>query len=128
MRNLQEDLNWLLNGGVGGYLMAGGKVKKVAQYAIERAMTLENAIKTHRSQLADDRCIEDDDRLYEALGDGIKCDRRVGNPKEMLRNCKRFIRNRCESGGWPTYQELLEENKKLKELLEVLLRIISRNY
>jgi hypothetical protein len=73
------------------------------------------AIRTHRAQKADDRCIEDDDRLYEALGDGIKCDRRVGNKDEMLANCARFIEHRCESGGWKTYRELEEENELLKE-------------
>lgn len=31
---------------------------------------LRKAIEAHRAQKADDRCIEDDDRLYEALGDG----------------------------------------------------------
>lgn len=67
---------------------------------------LTEAIKTHRSQKADDRCIEDDDRLYEALGDGIKCDRRVGSKSAMLTNCQRFIQNRCEGGGWPSYAEL----------------------
>ena len=70
---------------------------------------LEDAIRLHRSQKADDRCIEDDDRLYEALGDGIKCDRRVGDRKAMLENCKRFIMQRCELGDaahWPTYAQL----------------------
>lgn len=67
---------------------------------------LRSAIIEHRSQKADDRCIEDDDRLYEALGDGVKCDRRVGCKEEMLANCKRFIERRCEGGGWPSYREL----------------------
>lgn len=61
---------------------------------------LRQAIIKHRSQKADDRCIEDDDELYAALGDGVKCDRRVGD------NCARFIERRCEGGGWPTYTEL----------------------
>lgn len=78
---------------------------------LERVDRLTNAIKTHRSQKADDRCIEDDDRLYEVLGDGIKCDRRVGSIPEMLHNCERFLKNRCEAGGWPTYVEL---EKKIK--------------
>ena len=73
---------------------------------ITRVEELETAIRTHRNQKADDRCIEDDDRLYEALHDGIKCDRRVGDQCAMLENCKRFIENRTEGGGWPTYQEL----------------------
>lgn len=77
----------------------------------DRITALENAIKEHRDQKADDRCIEDDDRLYEALGDGIKCDRRVGDKAAMLRNCERFIDNRCESGGWASYAELEEALK-----------------
>lgn len=71
-----------------------------------RITTLESAIAWHRGQRADDRCIEDDDRLYEALGDGIKCDRRVGCQLAMAANCIRFIRNRTEGGGWPSYAEL----------------------
>ncbi len=67
---------------------------------------LRDAIKTHRDQKADDRCIEDDDRLYAVLADGVLCDRRVGDKAEMLVNCARFIERRCEGGGWPTYAEL----------------------
>lgn len=73
---------------------------------------LARAIKKHRAQKADDRCIEDDDELYEALGDGIKCDRKVGNKEEMLANCKRFIENRCEGGKWPSYAELEKERNR----------------
>ena len=83
-----------------------------------RVTQLENAIRTHRSQKADDRCIEDDDRLYETLGDGIKCDRRVGSKCEMLKNCERFIQNRTEEGHWRTYQELLNDNNALRKELE----------
>lgn len=71
-----------------------------------RNRELERAIREHRDQKADDRCIEDDDRLYAALGDGIKCDRHVGNRAEMLLNCARFIDQRCEGGVWPSYREL----------------------
>jgi hypothetical protein len=67
---------------------------------------LRNAIREHRAQKADDRCIEDDDKLYAALGDGIKCDRRVGDQCAMLENCKRYIERRTEPGGWATYAEL----------------------
>lgn len=73
-----------------------------------RVAELEAAIREHRSQKADDRCIEDDDRLYAVLGDGITCDRRVGDKGAMLENCRRFIENRCQGGGWPTYRELEE--------------------
>lgn len=73
---------------------------------MDRVEELEAAIRTHREQKADDRCIEDDDRLYAALGDGVKCDRRVGDKAEMLRNCARFIERRCQGGEWPSYAEL----------------------
>lgn len=76
-----------------------------------RIKKLEDAIRAHRSQLADDRCIEDDDRLYAVLGDGVTCDRRVGSKAEMLSNCARFIERRCESGYWPSYQDLRADLK-----------------
>ena len=82
------------------------------RYLQSLAYKLANAIREHRNQKADDRCIEDDDRLYEALGDGIKCDRKVGNKEEMLANCKRFIENRCDGGKWPSYAELERERDK----------------
>lgn len=71
-------------------------------------MTLESlyaAIYEHHSQKADDRCIEDDDRLYAAAG-LPPCDRRVGDKAAMIVNCARFIENRCQGGGWATYAEL----------------------
>lgn len=90
---------------------------------IERLKTalLVNAIKTHREQKADDRCIEDDDRLYEVLGDGIKCDRRVGDQCAMLENCKRFIANRTEGGGWPSYAELEKQRDDVIRLARLFL-------
>ena len=72
------------------------------------------AIRKHRSQKADDRCIEDDDELYAVLHDGIKCDRRVGDKEAMLENCRRFIERRCEGGGWPTYATLEAQVEKSK--------------
>jgi hypothetical protein len=80
---------------------------------------LRAAIITHRSQKADDRCIEDDDRLYDALGDGIKCDRRVGDKDAMLASCRRFIERRCEGGGWPTYAELEAERDATRTSLDL---------
>lgn len=74
----------------------------------KRTAELEAAIKSHRSQRADDRCIEDDDRLYAVLGDDIKCDRRVGDKEAMLKNCARFIERRCEGGQWPSYASLVD--------------------
>jgi hypothetical protein len=87
---------------------------EVARLATDN-LRLKSAIIEHRSQKADDRCIEDDDRLYEAVGDGIKCDRRVGSKDEMLLNCSRFIQRRCEQGHWPTYAALEAELAQLKE-------------
>ncbi len=111
-----------------GTQYASGPVGYIKQSPQCRIIQLENAIKNHRSQKADDRCIFDDDVLYETLGDGIKCDRRVGSQCEMLKNCERFIKNRTEEGGWKTYAELEEQNKDLamdldltKELYDLLL-------
>lgn len=72
------------------------------------------AIKTHHAQKADDRCIEDDDRLYEAAR-LPPCDRRVGDKLAMVKNCIRFIENRCQSGGWLSYAQL---ELQLKHTLE----------
>lgn len=54
--------------------------------AIRRLKALEAAITEHHGQRADDRCIEDDDRLYAAAG-LPPCDRRVGSLEEMHANC-----------------------------------------
>lgn len=86
--------------------------------AQDRIKQLEDAIRDHRSQKADDRCIEDDDRLYAVLNDGIKCDRRVGSKEEMLKNCARYIDRRCAQGHWPTYAELERDRDALKRDLE----------
>jgi hypothetical protein len=93
-------------------------IRKEAADEIER---LRAAIIKHRSQKADDRCIEDDDALYAALGDGIGCDRRVGDKAAMLQNCARFIERRCEGGGWPTYAELEAEMSRLRAVLDALM-------
>lgn len=74
---------------------------------------LRTAISTHHAQKSDDRCIEDDDRLYAAAGLPT-CDRRVGDKAAMLRNCDRYVTQRCEGGGpWRTYAELEAENAEL---------------
>lgn len=91
------------------------KAAEALSVAIEEIRRLRKAIHEHRSQRADDRCIDDDDRLYESLRDGIKCDRRVGDKTEMLRNCARFIDRRCENGGpWKTYEALEAEIAELR--------------
>lgn len=84
----------------------------------QRVAELEAAIRQHRDQLADDRCVEDDDKLYETLGDGVRCDRRVGSKLEMLTNCVRFIENRCEGGHWPSYRDLRDDLKWAVSLLD----------
>lgn len=77
---------------------------------------LRAAIAEHHAQKADDRCIEDDDRLYAAAG-LPPCDRRVGDKAAMLASCARFIERRCEAGGWPAYAELEAEVARLREEL-----------
>ena len=74
---------------------------------------LKAAIIAHRSAVFDDRCQFDDDVLYEAVGDGVKCNREVGNKFEMLKNCIRFVDVRCEGGGWLTYVQIKEQRDKL---------------
>lgn len=91
------------------------------ELAKERVAVLEAAIKEHHSQKADDRCIEDDDKLYAAAG-LPPCDRRVGDKLEMVKNCIRFIEKRCEGGGWPTYKELEHDRDQWKAWLLGLFR------
>jgi hypothetical protein len=88
--------------------------------AQDRIRELENAIREHRAQKADDRCIEDDDRLYAVLKDSVKCDRRVGSKEEMLKNCARFIDRRCEAGNWPTYAQLEQRITSLRNMVDRL--------
>ena len=87
---------------------------------------LRAAIIKHRSQKADDRCIEDDDELYAALGDSIKCDRRVGDKIAMLQNCARFIERRCEGGGWPSYAELEAQRDEAREGIRAAHRVLDQ--
>lgn len=94
---------------------------------VAKGVRLEIAIKDHRAQKADDRCVEDDDALYEALGDGIKCDRKVGDKYMMLANCARFIDRRCEGGGWTSYMELEKELNDAHALLDEQ-GVVSRRY
>jgi hypothetical protein len=74
------------------------------------------AIRLHREQRSDDRCWEDDTRLYAALGDGNLGDNHVGDKDAMLANCRRFIENRCAGGKWPTYAELEADRDKWRDL------------
>lgn len=86
----------------------GDELERQCEKQAKELKLLRAAIVEHHSQKADDRCIEDDDRLYAAAG-LPPCDRRVGDKAAMLRNCERFIDNRCQPGGWPTYAELEAE-------------------
>lgn len=84
---------------------------------------LKEAIAEHHRQKADDRCIEDDDKLY-AAAVLPPCDRDVGSPEAMLRNCARFIANRCKGGTWPTYAELEARVAELENESKQLNRVI----
>lgn len=64
-----------------------------------------DAIREHHDQKADDRCIEDDTKLYAVAG-LEPADHHVGDPEAMLANCARFIKNRCQAGKWPNYVDL----------------------
>lgn len=91
-----------------------------------RIAELEKAIREHRSQKADDRCIEDDDRLYAVLGDGIVCDRRVGDKVAMMQNCLRFIDKRCEGGTWPTYVELEKKAGDRQKIIDMCFALVMK--
>jgi hypothetical protein len=41
----------------------------------------------------------------------------VGDKVAMLANCERFINQRCEAGGWPSYVELEQERDKLRAIV-----------
>jgi hypothetical protein len=82
------------------------------------------AIAEHHSQRADDRCFEDDDRLYAAAG-LPPADKRVGDKDEMLKNCARFIDRRCQGGGWPSYRQLEEERDRLLEVCRAVVEQLS---
>lgn len=81
----------------------------------KRIEELENAIRNHRDQKADDRCWLDDQELYKVLNDGYLGDNTVGDKKAMLKNCERYLENRCSYGNWRTYAELEAENNRLRE-------------
>lgn len=91
------------------YVSAVMRVNKGCRRLSAKVKVLRTAIKEHRDVKADDRCIEDDDALYAVLNDGIKCNRDVGSKEAMLKNCARFIENRCKGGNMPSYAELEAE-------------------
>lgn len=80
---------------------------------IERLTT---AITNHHDQYADDLCWMDDDELYAVAGLPAR-QATTGDTKAMLRNCKRFLRQRCQGAGdWKSYVELEAEIARLREL------------
>ncbi len=100
-----------------GWLLGYSRTRGTAQQ--RRYFDLLKAVHKHHDQKADDRCVEDDDKLYEAAG-LPPCDRRVGDKAAMLKNCERFIDKRCEGGGWPSYKELENALKHIASLDNVL--------
>ena len=85
----------------------------------KRYIKLFDAVKEHHDQKADDRCWMDDNKLYEAAG-LPPADYKVGCKEEMLRNCERYVKNRCEDGGpWKSYAELEQENEDLRHDLQL---------
>lgn len=86
---------------------------------VSREELLFEAIKKHHDQKADDRCIMDDTELYAAAG-LEPADHHVGDKAAMLRNCERFVDNRCQSGGpWQSYAELEAERDRLQAELKM---------
>lgn len=60
-----------------------------------RVRLLEQGIREHRNQKGDDRCWEDDLKLYQLLPEGVgEADLRLQCPEVMLANCQRYIAHR----------------------------------
>jgi len=92
--------------------------------ASQDAYELREAIRTHRDERGDDRCWEDDERLYKALPEGYAPPER--DTSVELENCKRYIS--CRRNPNTEYispqreiEKLQEEIKYLKERIDGLL-------
>lgn len=81
---------------------------------IDRVML---AIHNAHSQIGDDNCWMDIDKIFIAAGLSVP-NRTVGNKDHMLRNCSTYIDTMCNGGEWKSYQELLSENAHLKATIE----------
>lgn len=86
---------------------------------VEERDRLREAIRKHRDQRADDRCWLDDLELYEALEEPVPADVScVGDRKEMLANCERYVSLRCSDGGdWTSYADLKKQVTEMGEEL-----------
>lgn len=89
-----------------------------------RVEELEDAIRKHRDQKGDDRCWMDDQELYAVLRDGVVADQRLPPEKEMLENCKRYIKLRrhpeepiegAQKGRWATADEVAFLEREFKK-------------
>lgn len=104
-------------------IVVGGLITRLESAEEERArlegcyVELLDAVRWHHSQKFDDLCHEDDNRIYKAAGLPPR-DNHIGDQEAMLKNCQRFINQRCQPGGdkeWTSYVELelkLEETMK----------------
>ena len=79
------------------------------------------AVLEHYSQKADDLCWLDDNKLYDAFDLPPRYPE-IGDPDAMLKNCQRFISQRCLAGGnWKSYAELEQEIKNWEAAYSSLL-------
>lgn len=92
--------------------LLSNRMKTEVEQLREENQRLKSAVLHHWQQKADDRCIDDDTELYKAFG-LEPADHRVGDRFEMLKNCMRFVENRCQGGHWSTYVEL---ESKIRDL------------
>lgn len=105
----------------------GNTKESCSKCMVAHICKLQDAIRKHRRQRSDDRCWADDEELYAVLEDGDLGDNRVGDKAAMLKNCERYLQNRCEGGGWPTYAELEAKVKDLETKLEKAMRTNSHS-
>lgn len=75
-------------------------------------------LEKHRDQKAGNRCWMDDLELYSILGEAVPADNSVGDKFAMIKNCARFIEQRCTDGAWPTYKHLEERIARLEKALK----------
>lgn len=96
------------------------KAIRQRQEAVAELQRVASAVRTHRDMAWDDRCLEDDRRLYEALGEPIP-DFALPPVDDMLESCRRYIAQRgCPVAELPpdkmTIRQLEDEVARLRKL------------
>lgn len=87
---------------------------------------LKAAIREHRDQHGDDRCWEDDAKLYVVLGEPVP-ERPLPPPEEMLGNCRRYIQHRHDpTVPYVSPQRIIERLTKELHDKEKMVQVAAR--